>query len=97
MNIANVSRRDFLKGSGVFVLGAALPARANLPDGSVTAAFEPNLFVALDTDGTVTVTSHRSEMGQGIRTAIAQVVADELDADWRPRQARPSAGRCQVR
>ena len=82
MNIANVSRRNFLKGSGVFVLGAALPARANLPDGSVTAAFEPNLFVALDTDGTVTVTSHRSEMGQGIRTAIAQVVADELDADW---------------
>lgn len=39
-------------------------------------------FLGIDPDGTVTVTSHRSEMGQGIRTAIAQVVADELDADW---------------
>ena len=33
-------------------------------------------------DGTVTVTCHRQEMGQGVRTSVAMVVADELDADW---------------
>ncbi|MBY0298770.1 MAG: xanthine dehydrogenase family protein molybdopterin-binding subunit, partial [Methylobacterium sp.] len=43
---------------------------------------DPTLFVAIAPDGTVTVTCHRSEMGQGVRTSIALVVADELEADW---------------
>ena len=78
----DLSRRRFLGVSGVLVLGAYLPGRGALARGSAAATFEPNLFLAIDSDGTVRVTSHRSEMGQGIRTAIAQVVADELDADW---------------
>ncbi len=78
-----VSRRNFLGVSGVFVLGASLPACTVSPRPSAPmVSFEPNLFLALDSDGTVRVTSHRSEMGQGIRTALAQIVADELDADW---------------
>ena len=44
--------------------------------------FEPNLFVRVDTDGSVTLTIHRSEMGQGVRTALAMVLADELDVDF---------------
>jgi len=77
----DLSRRHFLGVSGVLVLGACLPTRkAAALD--VAGTFEPNLFVALDADGTVRITTHRSEMGQGIRTALAQVVADELDADW---------------
>ncbi|MCA3864977.1 MAG: molybdopterin-dependent oxidoreductase, partial [Burkholderia sp.] len=43
---------------------------------------DPNLFVAIAPDGTVTVTCIRSEMGQGVRTSVALVVADELGADW---------------
>ena len=78
----DLSRRHFLGVSGVLVLGACLPARQSLAQTNAAATFEPNLFLALDADGTVRVTSHRSEMGQGIRTALAQVVADELDADW---------------
>ena len=79
----DLSRRHFLGVSGVFVLGACLPGCAKTPMPPVaTEAFLPNLFLALDPDGTVRVTSHRSEMGQGIRTALAQIVADELDADW---------------
>ena len=78
-----LSRRNFLGVSGVFVLGAVLPSCAKTPRPAVaTEPFVPNLFLALEPDGTVHVTAHRSEMGQGIRTALAQVVADELDADW---------------
>ena len=79
----NLSRRNFLGVSGVFVLGACLPSCARTPQPPVaTEPFVPNLFLALEPNGTVHVTAHRSEMGQGIRTALAQIVADELDADW---------------
>ena len=76
------SRRRFLGVSGVLVLGAALPVGRALGQTPGAATFEPSLFLAMDGDGTVRVTVHRSEMGQGIRTALTQVVADELDADW---------------
>ncbi len=87
------SRRHFLGISGVFVLGTCLPActpqQPQLrprPQPQLKlkppATFEPNLFLALEPDGTARVVAHRSEMGQGIRTALAQIVADELDADW---------------
>ena len=83
--IANLSpdfsRRRFLGVSGALVLGASLPVGRALAQTPAT-TFEPSLFLAMDGDGTVRVTVHRSEMGQGIRTALTQIVADELDADW---------------
>ena len=42
----------------------------------------PNIYLKLDNEGTLTVMAFRSEMGQGIRTALAMLVADELDMDW---------------
>ena len=81
--ISNFSRRNFLGISGVFVLGACVPGCAPTPQPKLASgALTPNLFLSLAPDGTVRVLSHRSEMGQGIRTALAQIVADELDADW---------------
>ena len=76
------SRRRFLGVSGVLVLGASLPVQRALGQTSAPTTFEPNLWLAMDGDGMVRATVHRSEMGQGIRTALAQVIADELDADW---------------
>ncbi|MEA3186120.1 MAG: isoquinoline 1-oxidoreductase subunit beta [Ilumatobacteraceae bacterium] len=61
------------------------PAGASSPDSFVVSGeppFTPNLFVSIDVDGTVTLTVHRSEVGQGVRTALAMILADELDADW---------------
>src|SRR4029077_12784026 len=46
------------------------------------AAFVPNLFVTIASSGQVTIVVSRSEMGTGIRTSLAMVLADELDADW---------------
>lgn len=84
MNISNHSRRRFLQGSAAFVLGAAVPGgvRGAGPMPSGNGALAPNVFVAIRADGGVTVTASRSEMGQGVRTALAQIVADELEADW---------------
>jgi isoquinoline 1-oxidoreductase beta subunit len=42
----------------------------------------PSLWIAIKNDGTVKITCHRSEMGQQVWTSMAQIVADELDADW---------------
>jgi isoquinoline 1-oxidoreductase beta subunit len=46
-------------------------------------SLKPGLFVLIGKDGGVTITIHRSEMGQGVRTALAMILAEELDADWK--------------
>src|SRR5712664_1486784 len=89
----NVGRRGFLKGmlgAGAFVLGvrwapAAMfgsEASAGASDAVPNAPLRPNVYLAIDTDGTAYVIAHRSEMGSGSRTALPRIVADELDADW---------------
>src|SRR5437899_531125 len=42
----------------------------------------PLVFVAIGEDGIVSIVCHRSEMGQGVRTGMPMIVADELEADW---------------
>jgi isoquinoline 1-oxidoreductase beta subunit len=58
--------------------GTAEPAA--IPQGA--GLLEPNVYLTVDKRGTVTIRSFRSEMGQGIRTAIAMIVAEELDVEW---------------
>ena len=89
----NVSRRGFMKGvlgAGAFVLSVRLmpqelfgaAANAGAADAMTKAPLQPNVYLAIDTDGTAYVIAHRSEMGSGSRTALPRIVADELDADW---------------
>ena len=86
--IRNLSRRDFLKNTGItgaMVLGAqVLPSSlvASARAQSTGASIQPNLFVSIADDGMVTITCSRSEMGQGVRTGIPMILADELEADW---------------
>ncbi len=90
MVLENLSRRGFLNdilstsalALGVFVTQAAPPAKAVSGNPAGDAVFHPNVFVGIETDGTVYIIAHRSEMGNGSRTALPRVVADELDADW---------------
>lgn len=53
---------------------------------------DPHLFVEIAADGVVSVVCIRSEMGQGVRTSIAMVVADELGADWARVQVKQAPG-----
>ncbi|MDO6568849.1 molybdopterin-dependent oxidoreductase [Alteromonas sp. 1_MG-2023] len=86
----DLTRRSFLKSSatagalvlGTYFMGAAPRAMAGVLAKPSESAKMANLFVSLRPDGIVEITCHRSEMGQQIRTALAQIVADEMEASW---------------
>jgi isoquinoline 1-oxidoreductase beta subunit len=91
--IENVSRRGFLKGlagAGALIVGAYYAPKIlwgqqspGVRTDADNATLHPNVFVGVETDGTVWIVAHRSEMGTVIRTTLPMVVADELDADWK--------------
>ena len=88
------TRRTFLKAAPLsgLVLGVGLPRFGfgadepqkyggdGMPHGLQDS---PKVFVAIAADGTVSVVVNRSEMGQGIRTSLPRIVADELEADYK--------------
>jgi isoquinoline 1-oxidoreductase beta subunit len=81
--ILNVSRRRFLHGAAGLALGLHFgPLLAAGKSSASKPAFTPNAFVQIGADGTVTVISKHLEMGQGVYTGLATLVAEELDADW---------------
>jgi isoquinoline 1-oxidoreductase beta subunit len=81
--IAQVTRRDFLKasaaGSASLIIGFYLPSNAAEAAGKTLA---PNAYVAIHPNGEIQLWVARSEMGQGPRTSLAMILAEELDADW---------------
>jgi isoquinoline 1-oxidoreductase beta subunit len=89
---APLDRRSFLKlatmaGGGLILgyyvrpAGAAEIAKADVE--KVDGVFIPNAFIRIGPDGSVTVFSARPEVGQGIKTSLPMVVAEELGADWK--------------
>ncbi|WP_088348640.1 MULTISPECIES: molybdopterin cofactor-binding domain-containing protein [Rhodomicrobium] len=88
--IENISRRNFVMGAaaGALVLAAGFPVKAEKPpkfagDGMPNGLRDdPKLVLSIDGDGIVTFTCIRSDMGQGVRTGLALIIADELEADW---------------
>jgi len=92
-NLANpvafdASRRDFLKSAavaaGAFILGTyvAFPEITSAQGGAAQAPYDPNFFLKIGADSSVTVLSKHFEMGQGVTTGLATMVAEELGADW---------------
>ena len=90
----DLPRRAFIVGSvaaagGGLALGLRLPLGRNAGIGSAeaksaaTAEAEVNAWVVIKPDDTVVIRIARSEMGQGTRTGLAQLVAEELECDWR--------------
>lgn len=84
-DITVVSRRGFLGtvfSAGALVLGAkVLPAAALSAGKADASAFHPSVYLGIDTNGMVTLVSHRSEMGTGVRSVLPMAAADELEAD----------------
>ena len=79
-----LSRRAFLATGASLAGGLCLALRlplAGAAGSTAESAFAPNAFVHVASDGTVTLTLHKSEMGQGAHSGLAAILADELDVD----------------
>lgn len=111
-DLARAGRRDFLRRSalagGGLVLGFYLNGSGNAaeqvakPATAPGAEFKPNAFIRIGRDGIVTLVSKQPEIGQGIKTSLPAVIAEELEVSWKdvrivqgdldPAYGRQSAG-----
>lgn len=92
MEMSKLTRREFLSYSGIAGSGLLLGTSTLSFAGNKMAQSAQqsvikneqrlNIFVAITPNGTVEIVSHRVEMGQGSKTGIPQIIADELEADW---------------
>ena len=90
MTTAELSRRQFLKGTGALIVSFNLfPSTSDLFAQSTAApGGEPDptqldSWIAVASDGTVTVFTSKVELGTGIETALVQIAVEELDVSWR--------------
>jgi isoquinoline 1-oxidoreductase beta subunit len=83
-----LSRRQFLRvtalaGGGLLLAsGFDLASVARAAGNESPAAFEPNAFIRMTPDGRVTIVAKNPEIGQGVRTMLPMLIAEELDVDW---------------
>ncbi len=83
-----LDRRDFIKVTGAagggLLLGTYLNLLTPAPARAATRAtdFNPNAFIHIATDGVITISAPNPEVGQGVKTMLPMLVAEELDVDW---------------
>ena len=84
---SSLNRRDFLKVSGL--AGTGLVIGFTLLDSKIVKAaalpedtFEPNVFLKIGKDGKVTIMAKNPEIGQGVKTSLPQIIAEELEVPW---------------
>jgi isoquinoline 1-oxidoreductase beta subunit len=100
MKNTSMTRRSFLKGSlaatGLTIAVSATPLGYRLLNASQKnsiSGLNPNAWFAITPDNKITITLGASEMGQGSHTALAMIVADELEADWDQVKVRQGGAR----
>jgi isoquinoline 1-oxidoreductase subunit beta len=79
-NTLALSRRSFLVSTGAFSVVVAFGP--SLETASAAAPFNPNAWVTISEDNIVTIVAPMVEMGQGVRTSLPLILAEDLDADW---------------
>jgi isoquinoline 1-oxidoreductase beta subunit len=91
MNSVNTPRRQFLRRSaqaagglllGIYLHPLSAADAVGKPASTADGEFKPNAFVRIATNGAVTLISKQPEIGQGIKTALPMVIAEELDVRW---------------
>ena len=86
-SLTTLDRRSFIKASalagGGLMLSAFLPgSKAVAASESAPAVFNPNFFIKIDTQGLITLISKNPEIGQGVKTSLPMIIAEELEAPW---------------
>lgn len=92
--LKNPSRRDFLRKSALTGGGLALGFYLNVADSKLSQIakyssisepeeFKPNAFIRIATNGVVTLVSKQPEIGQGIKTSLPMIIAEELEVNWK--------------
>ena len=97
-NIQVITRRSFIRGLGL--ASGGLIIACNFPSSDEKnkmrpfngETFEPNLFIQLKDNGELVLLASRSEMGNGVRTSLTSVIADEMDADWKMVSVKQATG-----
>jgi len=83
-----LNRREFLKvgaaAGGGLLVALYVPGvwEAGVAEAEAAEAFEPNVFITVARDGAVTIMAKNPEIGQGVRTSLPMIVAEELEVDW---------------
>ena len=86
--LKNPNRRSFLKITGVasasLIIASIMPSRGLRAEelGSLVGSAELNAFIKVSSDGRIVIYSANPEMGQGIKTALPMIVAEEMGAKW---------------
>src|SRR6476661_9894553 len=86
-----IGRRSFLRvtavaGGGMLLAAYIDPVEnvlAQAPQGPPPAVLTPNAFVRISPEGIVTIIAKNPEIGQGVRTMLPMLIAEELDVDWK--------------
>jgi isoquinoline 1-oxidoreductase subunit beta len=104
-----LTRRTFLRVSaagGAFLIGGYVPGLRDLATAEAAGVFEPNAWIRIGSDDSVTIVLSMIEMGQGVMTSMPMLVAEELDLDWSkiktewapadPRYGNPNFGGAQL-
>ena len=79
-NTLALSRRSFLVSTGAFSVAVAFGSA--LDTATAAAPFDPNAWVTISEDNIITIVAPMVEMGQGVRTSLPLILAEDLDADW---------------
>jgi len=86
--MTTLSRRSFLQvtalAGGGMLIGAWIEPKASAQQPASKAPLEPNTFIRIAPDGTVTLVSRNPEIGQGIKTMLPMMIAEALDVHWTP-------------
>src|SRR5581483_3899715 len=82
-----VTRRSFLHvtalSGGGMLLGTYLGPKLSAQQQRPQAPLEPNTFIKIDPDGTVTLIARNPEIGQGVKNMLPMLIAEELEVDWK--------------
>ncbi len=85
MSIPSVSRRNFLRVSmiagGGMLVGFSALSHAETADMDAT-PFSPNAYIKISPDGKITLMSPNPEIGQGVKTSLVMLIAEEMNVDW---------------